>query len=418
MNYAYRLSVIGDENTIRAYEASPDCRTELDKAWDSTQPFVLRRRYFPTFPRVLRVSRKHLEIHCEEGMSDEQPERTYWVCDLSTNGTWVNGQLLEKGIRTPLNNEDEIFIINDELSDGTKVRFGFRFTVFNEEDAPKIPQPPAQFVAEFKEKRIRHSTKKRNREYEFSESEEERKNNGKKKASKKRNDSDTEFPSQRSFARSKRPSFEEEEKDFPIKKETVPPPVVTSPPPKKSDRIMKQWTPEEEQKLVEIMAKSEGKSWKEIAIHFPHRSPDAVRNKFKKMSETDKVAKSFWAATISKQQARAAANAAGVVAPSTPANDEVPPPLEKDQMQIDPETVDQKDLIVEGEEQIQRDEEEEDRRRKLWTAEEDEQLRALVKKLKPNTNEDWEVIAAKLGRTVKSVKHKYNDHNLKYLIDS
>jgi len=66
---------------------------------------------------VLRVSRKHLEIHCEEGMSDEQPERTYWVCDLSTNGTWVNGQLLEKGIRTPLNNEDEIFIINDELSD-------------------------------------------------------------------------------------------------------------------------------------------------------------------------------------------------------------------------------------------------------------------------------------------------------------
>jgi len=122
------------------------------------------------------------------------------------------------------------------------------------------------------------------------------------------------------------------------------------------------------------------------------------------MSETDKVAKSFWAATISKQQARAAANAASALEDST-----------KDSMR-DPEP-EVKDMIVEKEREKVKEEEEEDRRRKLWTAEEDEQLKQLVKKLKPSSNEDWEVIASKLGRTVKSVKHKYNDHNLKYLLE-
>jgi len=280
MNYAYRLTVIGDENTLRAYEASQDCRTQLDKAWDPTQPFILRRRYFPTFPRVLRVSRKHLELQCEESSgSDGQPERNYWVTDLSTNGTWLNDCILEKGNRVPLKNGDELLIINDELSDGTRIRFGFRFTVFNESNAPQISDPPLQFITEFKEKRLRNKTK-RSKEFEFSESEEDRRtshSNGRKKP-KKRIDSDNEFSSKFVGVRVKKSPFEEQ-RDMIVKKEVAPIIVAT---PKKSDRIMKQWTPEEEKKLVEVMAKSEGKSWKEIAIHFPHRSPDAVRNKFKK----------------------------------------------------------------------------------------------------------------------------------------
>jgi hypothetical protein len=46
---------------------------------------------------------------------------------------------------------------------------------------------------------------------------------------------------------------------------------------------------EEEEKLRKIMEASDGKSWKDIAVHFPLRSPDAVRNKFKKMSDTEKL---------------------------------------------------------------------------------------------------------------------------------
>ena len=51
------------------------------------------------------------------------------------------------------------------------------------------------------------------------------------------------------------------------------------------------WSAEEEEKLIEIMQKWDGKPWKEVATYFPHRSPDAVRNKFKKMSETLKSKK-------------------------------------------------------------------------------------------------------------------------------
>lgn len=55
---------------------------------------------------------------------------------------------------------------------------------------------------------------------------------------------------------------------------------------------------------------------------------------------------------------------------------------------------------------------EDDRRRKLWTPEEDDKLKNLVIKYKPSTHEDWGLIANELGRTIKSVKHKYNDYKL------
>jgi len=59
----------------------------------------------------------------------------------------------------------------------------------------------------------------------------------------------------------------------------------------------------------------------------------------------------------------------------------------------------------------------EDRRRKPWTPDEDDKLRRLVKKVKPITPEQWDYIAAQLGRTVKSIKHKFNDYGLKALMD-
>lgn len=51
----------------------------------------------------------------------------------------------------------------------------------------------------------------------------------------------------------------------------------------------------------------------------------------------------------------------------------------------------------------------EDRTRKFWTAEEDELLKEMVIEKKPGTPEEWEEIAQIMGRTVKSIKHKYND---------
>lgn len=45
------------------------------------------------------------------------------------------------------------------------------------------------------------------------------------------------------------------------------------------------WTPEEEEKLLRIMDSGETHSWKDVALHFPLRSPDAVRNKYKKMMD-------------------------------------------------------------------------------------------------------------------------------------
>lgn len=428
MNYAFRLAVVADEATLRAYKLAPDSRTELDRAWDSTQPFVLRRRYFPTFPRVLRVSRKHLEIQCEEP-SESNPERTFWISDLSANGTWLNGALLEKGTRAQLKDGDEILIINDDLADGSRATFGFRFTIFNEGSGPTpmIPDPPAHFIHEFKhkaredlEQKLKKS-KKRSRDLEYSESDGEDRlritpSLRRRSSYLARADSDNEYDN-KPLANNKRRFEDTNDTDMSLDSKADPSPLVS----KKSDRIMKQWTPEEEQRLVEIMATSEGKSWKEIAIHFPHRSPDAVRNKFKKMSETDKVAKSFWAATISKQQARAAALAAQVQPNLV---EELPPSLDKDNMMMiieEPnlgvvENTAKKEVPVASKEEKQ--EEEEDRRRKLWTPEEDEQLRQLIVKLKPSSNEDWEVIASKLGRTVKSVKHKFNDHNLKHLLDT
>ena len=91
-----------------------------------------------------------MEIECDEPTTS-RPERTFWISDLSTNGTWVNGNRIEKGTRIQLKDGDEILIVNDDLPDGSRANFGFRFTIFNEQNAPPlISEPPAQFIQEFK----------------------------------------------------------------------------------------------------------------------------------------------------------------------------------------------------------------------------------------------------------------------------
>jgi len=57
-----------------------------------------------------------------------------------------------------------------------------------------------------------------------------------------------------------------------------------------------------------------------------------------------------------------------------------------------------------------------ERQRRFWTPEEDAKLRELVLQIRPSTTADWEVVAAKLGRTVKGVKHKYVANDLAKLL--
>jgi hypothetical protein len=92
-----------------------------------------------------------LAIICEEP-NERNPERTFWIKDLSTNGSWLNRIPLQKGNRVQLKDDDEILIINDELADGSKVSFGFRFNIFNIGDAPLISEPPPNFIQEFRHK--------------------------------------------------------------------------------------------------------------------------------------------------------------------------------------------------------------------------------------------------------------------------
>lgn len=59
----------------------------------------------------------------------------------------------------------------------------------------------------------------------------------------------------------------------------------------------------------------------------------------------------------------------------------------------------------------------EDRTRKFWTAEEDELLKEMVIEKNPRTPDEWEEIAHIMGRTVKSIKHKYNDKKYYELVN-
>lgn len=135
------------------------------------------------------------------------------------------------------------------------------------------------------------------------------------------------------------------------------------------------------------MQKDQNKPWKDIAVHFNNRSPDAVRNKFKKMTEMKEELEKKFAQSEAHTKKDTKKKAA-----DSEHEDKVPheSPLTSD---------------------------DDDRRRKLWTAEELKLLETLVKQYKPTTEEDWIPIAKQLRRTVKSVKHKVNDHGMRALIE-
>ena len=67
---------------------------------------------------------------------------------------------------------------------------------------------------------------------------------------------------------------------------------------------------------------------------------------------------------------------------------------------------------------LEKEKPEEDRRGKLWTPEEDQKLKELVVLIRPKEPADWTLLANQLGRTVKSCKHKFNDYNLKDLLET
>jgi len=166
--------------------------------------------------------------------------------------------------------------------------------------------------------------------------------------------------------------------------------VVPERPPKKegNPKNTKQWSSDEEIRLRKMMGKGDGKSWKDISIHFPCRSPDAIRNKWKKMNETETKNKNKPPKEKEMKEERK---------PSPPPPPKVLSPHISSRSQKDSETDD-------------------DRRRKLWTSEDDMKLTDLVLKHQPRSNEDWDDIANALGRTVKSVKHKFNDYRLYELL--
>jgi hypothetical protein len=154
---------------------------------------------------------------------------------------------------------------------------------------------------------------------------------------------------------------------------------------------------------MSVLSQVEGKTWKDIAVHLPHRTVDAVRNKAKKMIEMNRL-QAVLPVDAVRQEEDDDFGEANRSMDTEEADDDVQnsmdayletPPLSPDDPAAD----------------------DEDRRRKPWTPDEDDKLRRLVKKVKPITPEQWDYIAAQLGRTVKSIKHKFNDYGLKALMD-
>lgn len=497
------------------------------------------------------MSRKHFEIWNEK---NTQNERSYFVKDTSSNGTWLNEKLLKKENKYPLHDGDEILVINDGKS-----RFGFKVTIFPLEEGPIVSIPSEIFAQKpsLKKERTRRGKQKQ--------SPPKRSSTGTSPIT-PTNSSPPELMEEESQVKSpetevkpveetpieefdikdplpeesdsinvgtpnesasdennkRKPDVEDdgEEKKRKKKKaktgkkssseeESKPEPIHTHTPTKKSERVLK-WTSEEEQRLLQIMEENDGKSWRDIAVFFAHRSPDAVRNKYKKMMENEKApthtgrrSSSYSNSSPSpktsdesddksreNEQEEEAKTSEEEVKPNEEEETKTSEEEEKEQitteeMEVEKtepeeeesaegeeekkeesgESEDKTDQVTEEDKMDQVNEEEEktkeesdkmkedekaedsdsakekekekkkeaetpkketkreirledkDRQRKPWTPEEDELLRVLIKRHKPNTNEEWELVASQLGRTVKSIKHKFNDYHLRYLLE-
>lgn len=122
---AYRLTVFGDAPTMAILSA--DGTREMRRPWTPGVPLVIRRRQLPAkIPRLFRMSRKHVQIRCEE----LDGAQLFFVCDLSANGTLLNGSRMMRHQKRPLHDGDELGIIWQQNPYGrATIHLGVRFSI-------------------------------------------------------------------------------------------------------------------------------------------------------------------------------------------------------------------------------------------------------------------------------------------------
>jgi len=345
----YKLTVFGDSDLLKTYVNNKG-KLELSKYWIPNSSFILRRSLFPEFPRCSCLSRKHLEIICEE----DNNEQCYSVKDLSSNGTLLRFTLMPPRQPVRLKDGDEIGLLWNTNNQGIVVQFGLRFNTFELTEGENIDGIKSQsdLHYEIDDEDIMEEI----------ESEEED----------DVLDGDENDPSYLGYNNNPKHPAKRRIKGSPHsgKKIRINTPSKQTPD-EEEDEVTGEkkwsWSAEEQEKLSTIsQQRKDGRSWKDIAEDFPKRSSEAVRTKYKKMTEAIDKSATNQASTESHQ---------GL-------------PVRND----------------------------EDRRGKLWTPEEDQKLRDLVIQIQPREPADWNRLSQMLGRTVKSCKHKFNDYGLQDLL--
>jgi len=374
--YSYQLTVYGSDSMMLAFKEAKGAH-ELKKIWKDGGLLTIRRRSFPSsLPNIRRLSRKHFRIECLR----LNGEKTFSIMDLSQNGVRLNGELIGKGSSRTLKDGDEIGIIwrVSPALNNVEVLLGLKFTAFNEKNAPLVQFPSS---LEMNEELMAREDRKR--KHTISE------NIPNRKSRKITNSLDerAQPPEEKEDEIGETPKEIENNKKLPTKK------------------LAKQWSLEDEEKLRRVVQSSSGKSWKDIAAHFPTRSPDAVRNKFKKILEVMAIQKRSSISEVSPNRENTKERDDKKNHIKTTMDSLLPSSSAYHSKATSRET-----KTNEITEQLTEDD---DRRRKPWTSEDDEKLKMMIIEHQPKTPEDWETVAAELGRTVKSIKHKFNDYNLK-----
>lgn len=225
------------------------------------------------------MSRKHCEIICD---SKDQ----FWIKDISKNGTLLNGKKLEKGKEVLLHEGDEIGLLFEQEENLSiyHMTFGLIFSLIPLNNPNTSPPKKIQTKSTVKQpKQEEEEEEEENASKNSEESEDDQTFVGPTEGEEEGEEVEEDYEEDASGSKRKASS----QKSKKIKKK----PKITPPEPEKkgrrADRILK-WTVEEEEKLIKLMKKNEGRSWKDIAVHFPLRSPDALRNKYKKMVESKK----------------------------------------------------------------------------------------------------------------------------------
>eukprot|EP01114_Cavostelium_apophysatum_P021102 TRINITY_DN7264_c0_g1_i1.p1 TRINITY_DN7264_c0_g1~~TRINITY_DN7264_c0_g1_i1.p1 ORF type:complete len:461 (-),score=113.42 TRINITY_DN7264_c0_g1_i1:39-1277(-) len=399
--YHYQLSLYGSPSIISSYRNH--AKRSINKRWNPAEPVTIKRKMFIQFPGCTQISRKHLQIVCDNSDS----KRQIFLLNLSSNGTLLNGRKLEVGERHQLSDQDRIAIVWRHNCGNNEELFGLRFTLLGREDSEgrsHITSSVGSFKYSDSEGQPSPKRKK------FNESPAENSNSAREE--------------------SKRASAQE-------------------------------WTLDEERKLLKLAKSSDGAGfhWKDIVADFPLRSVEAVRSKYRKMVEAFKGKQ-----PTDTEEKEVERNASGNESDSSDSEDEnfggksaeqtakesseeITAEKQTPEEIIDTEKQSLKELseptkaaatevsttlvntdnvesagtainlstsgdFPSGSLPTSGGDADGDRRRKIWTPEEEEHLKKLIVQVKPKVPEDWEFVAKELGRTVKSIKHKYNDKKM------